>query len=462
VSRLTLGIFALSTFCALPALGAVSPEKAELLGGEQLTPAGAPRAGSEDGVIPEWDGGIEEPPPHVDGYDGPGDFHPDPYAGDDPRFTVTADNMDDYSEYLTQGTQALLETYPETYELKVYPSRRSAAMPDWVAENTRENATEATLVANGDGIDGAYGGIPFPILHRTNEDHAMQAIWNHKTSWRGINVNRRSGEAVVEADGSYSLVISEQDVFYNFYNPEGSEETLDNTLFYYLSETKSPARLSGGAVLIHESLNQVKEPRKAWGYNPGQRRVRRAPNLAYDSPVAAAGNLRAADETDLFNGALDRYNWEYRGIKEYFIPYNNYRIAQEDVTYDQILMPHHTNPDLQRWERQRVHVVVANLKEGQRHIFSKRVFYIDADSWKVVSVDQYDSRGELWRVSQAMLKNFYEVPTVWTAMDIFHDLQSNRYHVQGLDTEEGETRVITDDIPSERYFTPRAVRRRGR
>jgi len=63
----------------------------------------------------------------------------------------------------------------------------------------------------------------------------MQAIWNHKTSWRGINVNRRSGEAVVEADGSYSLVISEQDVFYNFYNPEGSEETLDNTLFYYLS-----------------------------------------------------------------------------------------------------------------------------------------------------------------------------------------------------------------------------------
>jgi len=89
-------------------------------------------------VIPEWDGGIEEPPPHVDGYDGPGDFHPDPYAGDDPRFTVTADNMDDYSEYLTQGTQALLETYPETYELKVYPSRRSAAMPDWVAENTRK------------------------------------------------------------------------------------------------------------------------------------------------------------------------------------------------------------------------------------------------------------------------------------------------------------------------------------
>lgn len=462
VSLLTLGFLVVSTLTALPAIAAVPPDTAQRLGSDELTPAGAPRAGSDDGVIPQWDGGIEEPPEHVGGYDGKGDFHPDPYAGDEPRFTVTADNMEEYEEHLTKGTQALLETYPDTYELKVYPSRRSAAMPEWVAENTRDNATDATLVADGDGISGAYGGIPFPILHGTNEEHAMQAIWNHKTSWRGISVNRRSGEAVVEADGEYSLVMSEQDVFYNFYNPEGDEESLDNTLFYYLSETKSPARLAGGAVLIHETLNQVKEPRQAWGYNPGQRRVRRAPNLAYDSPVAAAGNLRAADETDLFNGALDRYDWEYRGIKQYFIPYNNYRIAQEGISYDEILMPHHTNPDLQRWERQRVHVVVADLKEGQRHIFSKRVFYIDADSWKVVSVDQYDSRGELWRVSQAMLKNFYEVPTVWTAMDIFHDLESRRYHVQGLDTEEGETRVITDDVPSSRYFTPRAVRRRGR
>jgi len=109
-----------------------------------------------------------------------------------------------------------------------------------------------------------------------------------------------------------------------------------------------------------------------------------------------------------------------------------------------------------------VHVVEANLKEGERHIFSKRVFYIDADSWKVVMVDQYDGRGELWRVSQAMSKSFYEVPTVWKAIDVFHDLQSKRYHVQGLDTEERSTKVFSDRVPNRRYFSPQSLRRRGR
>ncbi len=442
------------------ALAAVSEEAAAALDNGKLTPLGAPRAGTEDDVIPEWDGGLSEPPPHV-AYDGPGAFHPDPFAGDEPSYTITAENLEAHQAHLTQGTQALLETYPNSYEINVYPSRRTAAVPDWVAENTRKNATRAQLVADGDGLSGAFGGTPFPILHGSNEETAKQAIWNHFTSWRGIFVNRRSGEVVVDTDGAYSLVMSEQDVLYNFYHPERDEDSLDNTLFYYLSAVQEPSRLAGGAVLIHETLNQVEEPRRAWGYNPGQRRVRRAPNLAYDSPIAAASNLRTADETDLFNGALDRYDWEYQGVREYYIPYNNYRIAQSDLTYDEVLDNNHLNSDLQRWERHRVHQVRATLKDGERHIFSERVFYIDADSWKIVSVDQYNDEGDLWRVSQAMLKNFYEVPAIWTAMDVFHDLHTQRYHVQGLDMEEGETRVITDEVPNRRYFSPQTMRRQG-
>ena len=439
----------------------VSRSEANRLGSEELTRFGAPRAGSGDGVIPAYDGGLSEPPDNVE-YGESGDFHPNPFPDDEIRHTVTAENMDQYEEYLTTGTQALLETYPDTYEINVYPSRRTMAWPERILGNIEDNATDAELVGDGNGIDGAYSGIPFPILHGTNEEQAQQAMWNHLTSWRGIFVERRSGEVAVETDGDYSLTMSEQEVFFNFYNPEGDESTLDNTLFYYLSQTTSPARLAGGAVLIHETLNQVKEPRRAWGYNAGQRRVRRAPNLAYDSPIAAADNLRTADETDLFNGALDKYNWEYRGVQQFYIPYNNYDIAQRGLEYARILDTKHLNPDLQRWERHRVHVVEANLKEDERHIFSRRVFYLDADSWKVVSVDQYDGRGELWRVSQAMEKSYYEVPTVWTALDVFHDLQSKRYHVQGLDTEEGETLVFSDHVPSRRYFSPQALRRMGR
>jgi len=137
-------------------------------------------------------------------------------------------------------------------------------------------------------------------------------------------------------------------------------------------------------------------------------------------------------------------------------------MSQGDVKYKTLLGVSHINPDLTRWELHRVHVVEANLKKGERHIYKKRVFYLDEDSWNATMVDQYDNRGELWRVSVAFLKNFYELPGVWTALDVFYDLQARRYHVQGLDSEERETRVFENKIPNTRYFKPSSLRRRGR
>ncbi|RMF14012.1 MAG: DUF1329 domain-containing protein [Gammaproteobacteria bacterium] len=435
---------------------AVSKAEAERLKSE-LMPLGGVRKGNGSD-IPDWTGGITEPPKT---YKREGQHHPDPFPDDKPLVVVTAQNLDDHREYMTPGLIKMFETYPTTFRVPVYPSRRTTSAPDWVYKNTFKNATTARLAKGGNGIQKAYGGIPFPILHGTNEEKALQAIWNHITRWRGVFVKRRTVEATVSRNGDYTLVKSQQEVFFNYYNPKGNAKKLKNILFYYLSFTISPPRLAGGAVLAHETLDQVKEPRKAWGYNAGQRRVRRAPNLAYDSPIAAADNLRTADDTDMYNGAPDRYNWSYKGVREIYIPYNNYKIAQAGVKYDDILGASHINPDLTRFEKHRVHVVEANLKKGKRHIYKKRVFYIDEDSWQIAYVDQYDSRGDLWRVSMAMIKNYYEVPVQWTAMEVFYDLQARRYHVQGMDSEERNTRIFSEKVPSRRYFSPQSLRRRG-
>ena len=63
----------------------VSETEAARLGTE-LTPLGAIQGGSDDGTIPPWEGGITEPPA---GYE-PGMHHPDPFAGDQALFTITA------------------------------------------------------------------------------------------------------------------------------------------------------------------------------------------------------------------------------------------------------------------------------------------------------------------------------------------------------------------------------------
>ena len=403
---------ALALSLAAPSLmAAVSVEQAERLKNE-LTPLGAERAGNKSGDIPPWRGGLTLPPVE---YSKAGQHHPDPYAADKPLFTITAANMKQYQEFLTDGQKAMFKTYPDTFRMPIYQTRRTAAAPEWVYDNTYKNALRAELAENGNGLLYAYGGIPFPIAQ-----NGLEAIWNHITRWRGVYLTRRASEIAVQVNGDYSLVTVQQEVEFNYYRQDRSINDLDNILFYYLSFTKAPARLAGGAVLVHETLNQVDEPRQAWGYNAGQRRVRRAPNLAYDTPIAAADGLRYADDTDMFNGAPDRYDWKLVGKKEVY------------------------------------------LKEGSRHVYHKRRFYLDEDTWGIAAADLYDSAGELWRVNMAYIKTFYELPVTWTTLDVFHDLKAKRYHVQGLDNEEQKTIDFSDKPPGERYFTPSELRRRGR
>jgi hypothetical protein len=434
------------------ALAAVSPLEAAKLG-TSLTPFGAEKAGNAAGTIPEWTGGITQAPA---AYKTPGQHHPDPFAGDKPLFTITKANLDQYKDHLTPGQVAMFNTYPNSYQMPVYQTRRSASAPQWVYENTMKNATAAKLLDGGNGFSDAYGAIPFPI-----PQNGVEALWNHIARFRGSYIVRRASEVAVQRNGSYSLVTSQQEAMFKYYNPQGSYADLNNIMFYYLSFTKSPARLAGGAVLVHETLDQVQEPRQAWGYNAGQRRVRRAPNLAYDTPIAAADGLRTADDTDMFNGAPDRYDWKLVGKKEIYIPYNNYKVTSPEVKYKDLLQVGHLNPAVTRNELHRVWVVEGTLKSGARHIYSKRTLFLDEDSWQAAVVDQYDGRGELWRVSIAYLKNYYDLPTTWSALDTFHDLQARRYHVQNLDNEESSTIDFSQPVPDDGYFKPAALRRRG-
>lgn len=432
------------------AMAAVSVKEAQRLK-QDLTPFGAERAGNGKD-IPPWRGGLTLPPP---GYKRLGQYHIDPYANDKVLFTITAKNMKQYEQHLSEGQKALFRTYPDSFKMNVYKTRRTSAAPEWVYENTYKNALRAELDDEGNGLLNAYGGIPFPIT-RT----AKEMMWNHLTRWQGVYSSRRTSEAAVQVNGDFSLVTSRIDVQYEYYNRKDAGNS--DILFYFLVFTTAPARLAGGAVLVHETVNQIKNPRQAWGYNAGQRRVRRAPNLSYDTPIGIADGLRVADDTSMFNGAMDRYDWKLLGKKEIYIPYNSYQLTSRKITYKDLLKPYHLNPEYVRYEKHRVWVVEANLKEGQRHIYKKRRFYLDEDCWAIALADQYDQSGSLWRVSVGYSKVFYELPATWNTVTAFHDLQARRYHVQGLDNEESEVMNLTKEPPGARYFTPSELRRRGR
>ncbi len=203
----------------------------------------------------------------------------------------------------------------------------------------------------------------------------------------------------------------------------------------------------------------MKEPRRAWIYNAGQRRVRRAPNIGYDSPGTNSDGMRTNDQLDLFNGAPDRYDWKLVGKKEIIVPYNSYKLHSDSVKVSDILKPLHINQDLARYELHRVWIVEATLKPGQSNIYARRTFYIDEDSWQILSADLYDTRGQLWYVSEAHCINYYEVPTFWSTLEVHTDLISGRYLAFGLDN---ENKMYDFTVkPSLADFTPGAISREG-
>lgn len=404
-----------ATLC-VPAGAAVSAQEADKLGTD-LTPMGAERGPNADGMIPAWTGGL--PQKAVQGH-----AYADPYADDQPLFTITAANVDKHKDRLTPGQRELFKKYPG-YKMNVYPSRRSVGFSEPINNAAKQNALKATLAEAGNGVIHAAITAPFPI-----PKSGVEALWNHILHYRGESVVRQTDESTVTAGGNFS-VVKIVESFYLTYSRGQQTPATRNMAFYFMQNFLSPARHAGIITMVHEPINQVNEPRRAWIYSPGLRRVRKAPFIAYDSPSPSADGLRTMDQYDMYNGSPDRYDWTLLGKKEIYVPYNSYKLYANIDNHKETLKPLHPNADLLRYELHRVWVVEGKLKKGKDNIFGRRVFYIDEDSWHILVADQYDKRDVLWRVSEGHTMMFYDQQSLWAVAEVVLDLPSRRYVVEG-------------------------------
>lgn len=431
------------------AQAAVSAAEAEKLG-TTLTPLGAEKAGNTAGTIPAWDGGNTKVPAGFV----TGGHYADPFADDKKLFTIDASNAEKYKDNLPVGAMALMKRYPE-WKMNVYPTRRSAAYPAGIYAETKANATKVKLVAGGNGIEGTNGGVPFPI-----PQSGLEAIWNHLTVYKGDTYATSWSQAPVTASGDYNLVKFDYEYDFVYSNQKKTPaQREENMLFYFLQIIKEPARLAGSILLVDDFVDQVKTPRKAWTYNPGQRRVRLAPTVVYDNPGTAADGLRTNDDFFMYNGATDRYDWTLVGKKEMYIPYNAYKVNGNSLKVKDVLKVGHVNPDPLRYELHRVWVVDAKLKAGTSHLYKKRTFYIDEDSWVIHAIDKYDNRDQLWRYDELHSYGYYDVPFLAPGLEVKHDLQSGRYIALSIRNE--EKTVYQPIVRTPADFTPDALRTKG-
>lgn len=406
-----------------PAGAKVTAQKAEQLK-TTLTPFGAEKAGSADGLIPAWTGGYTKPiPGYVEG-----GRRPDPFKNDQVLFTITAKNMAQYADKLSEGQKALLKKYPG-YKLEVYKTRRTEAAPQWVYDNTYKNATRAYL--DGDNIKDAYGGIPFPI-----PQNGEQVMWNHLLRWRPSEWHFRTDALLGTASGKLVLldkVDGKQMMPYYLKNQALAEyqKNWDGEYWMITLLTNGPPIRAGEGIVGRENL--VGKKTKSWVYLTGQRRVRLLPVSCCDTPTPALSGVGTFEELEVFSGseALQRFNWKIVGKKEMYIPYNCNKFLGPKDEYT-VVKPHYLNPDYVRWELHRVWVIEATLRKGARNMCPKSVYYVDEDTWEAMLSDRYDANGDLWRTGFDLPVVMPEVPADIGMTFGYYDLQSGVWYVSNL------------------------------
>ncbi len=429
---------------SISSMAAVSAEEAAQLK-TTLTPMGAERAGNKDNSIPAWDGGYTKVDPKWKN----GDPRPDPFASEKPLYSITAKNMDQYADKLSDGDKLLLKKYPD-YRMDIYPTHRTAAAPQWIYDATYKNALNAKLSNNGLTLEGAYGGKPFPIA-KTGVEH----LWNHILQWGGEATTYKFNSHIVSSDGSIVLATEAEQTLAFPYHIKDGEKTWNGDHWWHLQKATGPAFKAGESLLIVDTNDWLKKPREAWQYLPGQRRVRKAPTVGFDTPDFVMSGVGNFDEAFVWLGSPERYDWKLVGKKEMYVMYNNNKINL--ATPQTALAKNHFNPDLVRWELHRVWVVESTVAAGKRHVVPKRLSYFDEDTGAMLMADLWDAAGSLWKHDYVLTVLAPDIPALLTNVDWgVYNFQTGAY-VLNLSIIGSKVPYKTIKVPPASFFSPDAM-----
>ena len=419
---------ALCIASASPVYAAGTAADAAKLGGPDFTPMGAERKANATGTIPEWTP-LQGIPPGIAGVVS-GKKYPDPYASEKPLFFISAANMDQYKDKLTPGQMALLKKTPSD-KMPIYPTHRSCAEPPSHYQVNKENVLTAKLSADDEALSGVpNGGIPFPFPKT-----GAEAMWNHRQHfYAAAKSTQYYGGFIVNSDGSFEETKIREDVVFPYQLPKDKKEGMDGYSYLTKVTTLAPARRKNNILLFHAPLDQSVGKREGWLYLTALRRMLRGPDLEHDAPDPDAQGMATIDQRYMFSANLERYDWKIVGKTEKYIGYNAYKaLAAGGASVEErgkFVGKTRLSSDIMRYELHRVWVVEGTVKPGQRHIYPKRTFYIDEDTWLIVLADMYDAQGKLWRTSETHMVNLYDIPSCVPAVRPNYDLFDDKYFIE--------------------------------
>ena len=279
-----------------------------------------------------------------------------------------------------------------------------------------------------------------------------EVMWNHLKRYRGVSLKRAENEEVhlTGQEVSSKVMVEENEYHYKDANK------------YHMSMwniTEPQSRRREVVLRHHYVVQEGVEVDGSWQYLPSTRRVRRAPQISYDYILAGKepGSetddkttrkvvVKTVDSHDMFNGPLDKYKWNILEDREIYIPVTKiYPDDGADAKYDL------------KVNLKRVLVVQGVLKEGQEHIFGKRKYYIEPDTWQIIMGEAYkkseDDKVEIFSMAEPLF--FPERSAVLTNHELHANLVTGDHAYYFYSAYE-----IWDEVAfTDRYFSTVTMRR---
>ncbi|KAA0874956.1 DUF1329 domain-containing protein [Nitrincola tapanii] len=296
------------------------------------------------------------------------------------------------------------------YEIRVGETTSFDLHPNYI-QATREQASQAQLGAKPGEISGTSAGRPFPAEPSAQDPRAGEKLaWNYKYGY-----NWGDSAAIMPFYWKYRNMATgqvERTIKFNFHflnftrrvnqEPKPAIEPNPSELFRatYV-QALEPADVRDTQLLIQRFEDDSKLD-NAYLYLGFQRRVRRLSTGQVTD--AFLGSDIMIEDFEGYNGRISDMNWDYKGTRYMLMPFfnhNDLELATDmpaesdgyqfvDFTGQGGCFPKIT------WQLRKVYEVEAKPVD-ENHPVSRRVHYMDAQTFTIPRTNVYDRSGNLWK-----------------------------------------------------------------
>jgi len=314
-----------------------------------------------------------------------------------PGDVITKANQDKIKGLVSDGVQWCVN---RGMEMKIIPTQK-IPLPKLYQEATEKYSAQVKLKED-QTLEGYVSGRPFPQVDVGDPHAATKLMYTHYfTDDLALHLfDADTGQLQVDSEGNQRYVVERHFVldwlralqFTGRLHIDPKPEIVPNKDGAFrkagLYPILEPFDLKGIGGLNYRYLDPLRQD-DLWLYLPSLRRVRRLSSAQRSE--ALFGQDIDVDSYGGYAGQIPWFTWKFLGKKPMLASLHGENMPPVPCKADGGMT------FCEAWENRPEVLVVEGTPKAEAYAFSKRIIYIDHESFFIVYTDLYDRGGELWK-----------------------------------------------------------------